>query len=104
VCVGALDHRPIVNPARRLADRLVLTVLRQRGEEQFRPPSSQLMQHAVVRLDWFLHGLRARWPIRIEATYGLDGTIDSPFQLRYQVQTCVGRSISFAAGRPHGEH
>jgi hypothetical protein len=99
-----LHHEPIVGPATKLASRLVPCVLRQWGEETFRPRSSQLMGVALGRVDWLLHALRERWPNPIEATYGLDGAIDSPFQLRYQVRTYVGRSISFAAGRPHGEH
>ena len=99
-----LDHAPIAGPARHLAGWLVPTVLRQWGEETFRPRSSQVMQVALGRIDWFVHGLRERWPNPIEATYGLDGSIDSRFQLRYQVGTYLGRSISFAAGRPHGEH
>ena len=101
---ASLDHEPIVRPARRLADRLGPTVLRQWGEETFRPRSSRLMGVALGRVDWFLNGLRERWPNPIEATYGLDGAIDSPFQLRYQLGTYLGRSISFAAGRPHGAH
>ena len=99
-----LAHEPIAGPSLQLAGRLLPTVLRQWGEETFRPRSARLMRSALGRVDWFLHGLRERWPNPIEATYGLDGSIDSPVQFRYQVRAYVERSISFAAGRPHGAH
>jgi len=98
-----LDAVPPVVRHAAVPDWLVSTIVCQWGED-FRPTSTRLMGAALSRLDWFLLGLRERWPNPIEATYGLDGYLTTRVRLRYQIQAYAERSISFAAGRPHGAH
>lgn len=99
-----LDYKPVVEWDRRVPDWMTPTVLRQWGEETFRPRSARLMRMALGRVDWFLLGLGERWPNEIEATYWQDGSIATRLRLRYQIGTYLGRSISFAAFRPYRSH